>query len=122
MVGGQTHSASRLSALTPKRKAGLTLWAAIVLFPSLASCSTVTPHENFKQHMSHNVGKRIDDPRLNWVNQRVLIGSTTLPNGNIENEYRFRETCRYFFEVDPKSRVILRWRFQGTERDCQIVP
>jgi hypothetical protein len=51
-----------------------------------------------------------------------VFNSKTLFNGNIENQYRYRGTCRYFFEVDPKTRKIVGWRFEGSERDCEIVP
>jgi hypothetical protein len=43
-------------------------------------------------------------------------------NGNIENEYRFRGTCRYFYEIEPKTGRIVGWRFEGSERDCEIIP
>lgn len=104
------------------RNIGGMILAGCLLLPSLASCSSVTPHENFRGHMSHNVGKSIDDPNTNWVIPKYLIDSKTLPNGNIENGYRFRGTCRYFFEFDPNTRRIVGWRFEGSEGDCIINP
>ncbi len=101
---------------------GVMVAVALMLF-SLPSCSSVTPHENFKSHMQFNVGKRADDPSsyLSRYPQRIA-GSRTLANGNIETEYRRSDTCRVFFEIDDKTRIIVGWRFEGSERDCEIVP
>lgn len=98
------------------------LSAICLLLPSLSSCSSVTPHENFKAHMSDNIGRDIDSPNTDWVRPDRYVGNKVLPNGNTENEYKFRGTCRYFFEIDPKTRIIVGWRFEGNERDCEIVP
>lgn len=95
--------------------------AVILMFLSLPSCSSVTPHENFKDHMSHTVGKRINDPRT-WARPDRYIGSKVLQNGNTENEYQFHGSCHYFFEYDPETRIIVGWRFEGSERDCEIMP
>lgn len=90
---------------------------------SVSSCSSMTPHENFKSLMSHNVGSSIDMPRVaGSARAEYLLGSKILPNGNIENQYRGRGTCRVFFEFDPITSIIVNWRFEGGERDCEIVP
>lgn len=87
------------------------------------SCGSMTPHENFKAHMASNVGSLIDNPREPGVAlDKYLLGSRILPNGNIENEYQDRGSCHYFFEFDPKTRIIIGWRFEGSERDCAVVP
>lgn len=97
--------------------------AVALMLLLLPSCSSVTPHENFKAHMSHNVGMRIDESRGdNWAIQKYLVNTVWHSNGNVENEYEFRGTCRYFFEFDPKTRIIVGWRFEGSEHDCEIVP
>lgn len=99
------------------------MMAVVLMLLSLPSCSSVTPHENFRAHMNSNVGSSIDKPREPGVAlARYLLGSRDLPNGNIENEYLDRGSCRYFFEFDPKTRIIIGWRFEGSERDCEIVP
>ena len=72
--------------------------------------------------MSHNIGKNIDDSRTNWVRSELLIESTVLPSGNIENNYRFRNSCQYYFEIEPESRIIVGWRDEGREADCEIAP
>jgi hypothetical protein len=93
-----------------------------LLLACLSACSSLTPHENFRSHMSHNIGKDIDDPLTEGVNPHVFVGSKILPNGNIENEYRLYGSCRYFFEVDARTRKIVSWRFEGSEHDCIINP
>lgn len=100
---------------------GVTL-AAILMFMALPSCTTLTPHQNFVLLIDDSVGKKIDDPRTNWVDRRSLVQSKRLPNGNIENKYRWRGTCRYYYEFDPKTRIIVSWRYEGSKEDCEIVP
>jgi len=43
-----------------------------------------------------------------------------MTNGNIEYEYSMHKGCHYFFEVDPRTELITKWRFEGSENDCQI--
>jgi hypothetical protein len=100
---------------------GALMAAICLLLPSISSCSSVALHENFKDHMSHTVGKHIDDPHT-WARPDRYVGNKVLPNGNTENEYEFRGACRYYFEIDWKTRIIVGWRFEGSERDCEIVP
>lgn len=101
-----------------------TFLAVVLLLMSLSACiSSVTPHENFKSLMAHNVGSSIDNPNVaGSTYYKSLVGSNSLPNGNIENKYRDRGTCRYFFEFDPETRIIVSWRFEGSEKDCVIAP
>jgi hypothetical protein len=73
--------------------------------------------------MGASVGKSITaPPRVIKAYPDDLLVSRKLSNGNIENEYRYRGTCRYFYEFDPSTKIILRWRFEGSESDCEIVP
>jgi hypothetical protein len=89
---------------------------------SIISCAASDPHENFKRHMATGVGQSIDV--ANWANEKNNKPTSikTLKNGNIENEYRFPGECRYFFEYNPKNRVIVGWSFSGNKNDCQIPP
>ena len=81
----------------------------------LSSCSALTPHENFKAHMRSDIGRSVDDPHT-WAGPRFEpINLKELPSGNVENEYEFRGTCRYFFEYNPESRVIVGWHFEGRD-------
>lgn len=43
-----------------------------------------------------------------------LIGSKILSNGNVENEYEnfFVRTCHYFYEYEPRSGLIVKFRFE----------
>jgi len=88
----------------------------------LTSCKMVLPHDNFKAHMENNIGKNINDPTANWVGDRYFVNSKQLSNGNIENQYFFWKTCKYYFEIDPVTLIILNWRFEGDKRDCRISP
>lgn len=89
----------------------------------LSGCSSLTPHENFKMHMESTLGMNIDSPvEKTGIDPARLISSAILPNGNLENGYEYRGSCKYFFEVDQQTHTIVRWRFEGTEQDCGIVP
>jgi hypothetical protein len=96
--------------------------AAVVATTLLVACASVTPHQNFVAHMEGNIGKRIDDPSAMWVMPQHLLGTSNLANGDVEYVYRFQGSCRYFFEVDPKSNVMVKWRYEGSDRDCAIMP
>jgi len=99
------------------------LGAGLIL--ALSSCSNLfgpDPHENFKNKKASNIGCSIDKPRSPGVILRKLLSSRMLPNGNIENEYHEWRSCRYFFEYDPETRIIVGWRFEGSEEDCATVP
>ena len=105
---------------TKKNIYRLPVWTLLLILPAR---STITPHENFKEHMESNIGSSIDKPQEPGVAiPKYLLNSTALPNGNIENGYQYRGTCRYFFEFDPNTRIILGWRFEGSKTDCAIVP
>ena len=66
----------------------------------LTSCLIYDAHEVFKGDMSSGVGKSMDVAL--WANSKYTpVNSKKLKNGNIENEYEFRGTCRYFFGFDP---------------------
>jgi len=103
----------------------ISIWMKFLLvgFLGLLFSSCISPHENFKDHMRCTVGESIDDPRSwGYPYPDRYLGSKSLPNGNIENEYQYIRTCRYFFEYDPETRTIVNWRFEGKESDCVINP
>lgn len=105
------------------RNIGGMLLAGCSLLPSLASCSSVTPHENFQMILGRSVGKSMDDPpRITNAYSDRFLSSTVLQNGNIENKYLWYGECRYYFEIDQKTHKIVGWRFEGSERDCRINP
>jgi hypothetical protein len=98
---------------------------AIILSVSLTACASGRAHENFKNIMSGQVDRKIDDPdieRNRYSNLRV--GTKKLLNGNIEEEFRSGRglRCRVFFEIDNKAAKIIGWRYEGSDEDCAIVP
>lgn len=99
---------------------------ALPLCLVIAGCATQNPaHDNFKQVMDRQVGKRIDDPDAYPVFYRLREAkSKQLANGNQLEEYAAgrNERCRLQFEVEPATRRIVRWSTEGSERDCVIAP
>ena len=92
----------------------------------LAGCaSTSAEHDNFKQVMDRQVGKGIDDPDAYAVFYRLReLNSKSLPNGNLLQQYAAgrKERCKLAFEVEPRTRRIVRWSTEGSEGDCVIPP
>lgn len=89
----------------------------------LIGCSTISPQENFKEHIYGEIGRSIDNaPSYSWRSETHLVSSSILPNGNIENKYRYRKTCIYYFEIDSKTRRIVSARYEGNEADCSVNP
>ena len=82
--------------------------------------------DNFREIYSGKVGRSIDDPSLLVGNYpKKEVGSRTLPNGNIEMEFDMENPggqCRIFYEVDPQSRIIVAWRFEGGDEACAVPP
>ncbi len=86
-------------------------------------CLGITPHENFKAHLYQKIGMRLDDiPSYWWPYEEDKVDTKVLPNGNIENKYKYRGTCFYIYEIDPKTRKIVGARFEGSEKDCVVNP
>lgn len=102
------------------------LYAVVMLLfcLSLTACVSGRAHENFRSWMQEQVGKSADDPDA-YMNRyrRLHVSTTRLLNGNLEEQYRSgRGSCRVYFEIDKVSRKIVRWRYDGTQDDCAIVP
>jgi hypothetical protein len=100
--------------------------AVLTLF--LAGCATGRAHQNFKDAMARNLGLHENDPAasINYY-RRNVASRYELPNGNTEVEYRAgrwseNDQCHAYFEIDKTSRVITRWRYEGSESACAIVP
>lgn len=101
--------------------------ATCFLVASLSACSSIfqTPadihHENFKRLMESKIGMNYDDPpSFTGINTEQLYSSVILLNGNLENGYRHRGSCVYFFEINPDTHKIVKWRFEGSTKDCSI--
>jgi hypothetical protein len=86
----------------------------------LPACWGLPTHEDFRLHMDDSIGKSVDDPRTRWARPDALVDSRPLANGNVENQYRWQRNCRYFFEIDPETRIIQAWRFEGRRMDCAV--
>jgi hypothetical protein len=94
-----------------------------VVIVCISSCSTVSPHENFKAFLQSNIGKAADDPNSDTARYpQLLVQSVELPNGNIENEYQWVKSCKYFYEISKETNVIVGSRYEGSTEDCAITP
>jgi hypothetical protein len=99
------------------------LFAFVVLL--LAACATPPEHQNFKQVMDRQVGKKIDDPDAYPVFYRLRqVNTKQLANGREQRQYAAGRNgkCSLYFEVTPLTGRIERWSFDGAERNCVIVP
>ena len=95
----------------------------LIIMLVICACSSVTPHENFKSHMQFHIGKKVDSPSSYIARYPRSIGKKIkLSNGNEEIEFLQGRFCSAFFEVDKHTGVIIAWRFEGGELDCEIVP
>ena len=100
---------------------------AVVLFLAhmLLSCTTATPHENFKNGLQLSVGWSIDSQGYSGEGYpHLLLSQKTLQNSNLEYRYEGDgfPPCIHIFEVNPRTRIIVRADFEGTERNCYITP
>lgn len=96
---------------------------ALVLCASLTACASGRAHENFISRMQRHVGRSADDPNTSINHYPENLGDAmNLPNGNIEQQYRFGPGCEVYFEIDKASRRIVGWRYEGTEETCVLVP
>jgi hypothetical protein len=99
--------------------------ASLIVCLAAAACATPPGHQAFKRVMERQVGRQADDPDFYPVYYRLKqVDAKALPNGNTEEQYSAgrRGDCRLFFETTPGARRVVRWRYEGSERDCVIVP
>jgi len=99
----------------------------IVIFitmPLLSGCMIVdglagnihSPHESFLNHYGWYVGKSIQFFRST---ASPPVSVKKLPNGNYEEEYwLWKGTCRFYYECDSQTGIIVRWRYEGGEQSC----
>ncbi len=85
-------------------------------------------HKMWVERMQAQIGKgNMYDCRY-WIclhrTGKLFLGDTTLTNGNLEAGYVWGHTqpkCRYYYEYDPKTGVILGFRFEESEQfACRI--
>jgi hypothetical protein len=88
-------------------------------------------HENFVAGLQGNVGRKFERVRSTrarggetggWAVTEQLVDRVDLPTGHVTYKYRYQGTCRYTFEVDPKTDVIVAATWEGEARHCAIVP
>ena len=102
--------------------------ATVLLFVYLfVGCTTVTPHENFKNNLQLYVGLTLNDELGFLENGRArLLSKKMLSNGNLEYRYAsasgYTPPCIIIYEINPERRIIVRADFEGTEKNCHIVP
>jgi len=100
----------------------------VILFLLTISCLSLDPYKNFEDQLQAEVGESIDDARsYSWHVRPELVSTDPLPNGNIAYHYEYenyRGLCRYVFEVDPTTRKIVDWRYDGEDKDkaCFVIP
>jgi hypothetical protein len=102
----------------------------------LSGCYTLTGldmsfegrHKMWVEHMASQIGKiNMHDCRL-WIcldrKEKLFLGDRPLPNGNLEagfGLYYPEPKCRYYYEYEPKTGVIVGFRFEESERfACRI--
>jgi len=69
--------------------------------------------------MNNNIGKVFDATKMTGGDR--LMDVKILPDGKLERTYRYGE-CRFVFQIEPATSVVLGWRFEGNDHDCAIVP
>jgi len=86
-------------------------------------------HENFEHNYGGQVGKRADDPLTSIARYpQKIVAERILPNGSKEIELLHAVSrvdgtkCVVFYEVDPKTNVIVAWRYEGNEQVCYWGP
>ena len=93
----------------------------VILFLLTVSCLPFDPYKKFEDQLHSEIGKSINDvPSYSWHVRSELVFKTPLPNGNIEYHYAFeniRGFCRYVLTVDPTTRKIVGWRYDGEDKD-----
>ena len=98
------------------------------LFLTTTSCVSLDPYKYFEDQLQAEVGKSIDDaPSYPWRVRPDLVFTKPLSNGHIEYHYVYeniRGLCRYLFEVDPTTRRIVNWKYDGQDKDkaCFLNP
>lgn len=86
-----------------------------------SSCLPFDPYKKFEDQLQSEIGKSIDDvPSYSWHVRSKLVFTTPLPNGNIDYHYVYeniRGLCRYVLAVDPATRKIVGWKYDGEDKD-----
>lgn len=99
----------------------------LIFFLVLLSCADLSPktrHQYWLAEMEKQVGKSVfncegDGRCLRYRGDSLFQGDSVLSNGNREASYymayRKYPKCRYFFEYENKSGLIIRYRYEELE-------
>lgn len=80
----------------------------------------VSPYQRFLNYYGGYVGKPIQVLKSRGAH---TISVKQLPNGNVEEEFWIlKGTCRYYYEVDHKTGIIVSWRHEGEQSNCFWAP
>ncbi|MBD3813530.1 MAG: hypothetical protein IE917_15095 [Betaproteobacteria bacterium] len=119
------------------RSATLLLSAFLLAgIPTMAGCSSqqYDPrhwHDGFVAGLQNNVGRQFNRVKSTavrsgetggWAPDAAFVSRTELPSGHIAYKYRYQGTCRYTFEVNPKTDLIVAASWEGEASHCAIVP
>ena len=104
----------------------LALFVGLVL--AVSCCSRIYDpnyrHQLYVDQLQKNVGKSFYDLRSleGFAPAENLLSETELTNGHIIYKYRSWRTCRYMYEVDSKTDIIVSANWEGDKADCAITP
>lgn len=88
----------------------------ILLLQSGCFWNNRSPHESFINHYQWYVGKTIQFFRSSAGRPESV---EKLNNGNMEEGYAVRKgKCRFYYEYNPATGIIVSWRFEGGEKEC----
>ena len=107
-----------LLALRVEWSGGIVLVASLLAL-ALLSCALPPNHETFVSHRNHEVGLKMEDVRSS-TSIKSYADSRFLSNGNVEYGFKYRRTCRVYYEVNPETRIIVGWRWEGLRQHCVI--
>ena len=79
-------------------------------------------HQLYVEHLQAAVGRSFAEERNGWAQRVTLIGQTELSNGHVAYKYRDGGTCQHTLEVDHKTDIIVAVDWEGSNRDCIIMP
>lgn len=103
-----------------------TVLPVVLVVGCISGCACEPNHPAFIAQEGSMVGKPVP---TRWLlakpNELGFLGVNSLSSGNIEigwihgwgSRYRNGE-CRVYYEYNPKTNIIVRWRFEGSEIDC----
>ena len=106
------------STRTDRSPCGAVLLASL-LSVAVLSCANVASHEAFISCHENRVGRNFDQlPRQFDINE--YADSRFLSNGNVEYGLLWLGKCRVYYEVNPETRIIVDWRWEGIIGYCVL--